>query len=195
MVNRRWSVQEAHERFNVGLFLEIFNHRYHSDFAVVEEPNPPEAIIRSGHTTRWVEVTTAFWNRAFAIDVNSYATEGEVHRPIGDGVFVGPDVEFAGNFVSVIRRKLEKATYAKFRDRYGPGYLVVSVQYPLFSERTMHYIRKAWSSVTLNDQGSFRSIYVAYRVFNGHRVVLWRYRYRPPTLQSTAPARKAAQRP
>jgi len=117
-------------------------------------------------------VTTAFWNRAFAIDVYSYATEGEVHRPIGDGVFVDPDVKFTANFVSVIKQKLEKATYAKFKDRYGPGYLVVSVQYPLFGEHTMRYIAKAWSSLTVNDQGCFRSVYVAHRVFNGYRVFL-----------------------
>lgn len=176
MANRRRAVQEAHERFNVGLFLETFNRRYHSNFAVVEEPNPPEAIVRSGRTTRWVEVTTVFWNQAFAIDVYSYATEGEVHRPIGDGVFIGPDAEFAANFVSVIKQKLEKTTYAKFRDRYGPGYLVVSVQYPLFNHRTMHYITEAWSSLTMNDQGCFRSIYVAHRIFNGYRVFQWRPR-------------------
>ena len=174
MGNRRRTVQEAHERFNVSLFLETLNHRYHSNFAVVEEPNPPEAIIRSGRTTRWVEVTTAFMNQAFAIDVYSYATAGEVHRPIDDEVFVGPDAQFAANFVSVIKKKLEKATYAKFRDRYGPGYLVVSVQYPLFNHRTMHYVSEAWSSLTLNDQGCFRSIYIAHRVVNGYRVFLWR---------------------
>lgn len=174
MVNRHRVVQEAHERFIVDLFLESFNHRYHSNFAVVEEPNPPEAIIRSGSTTRWVEVTTAYWNKSFAIDVRSYATEGEVHRPIGDGVFVGADAEFSENFVSVVKKKLEKNTYAKFRDGYGPGYLVVSVQYPQFREHTMRYIAKAWSSLVLNDQGCFRSIYVAYRTFTGYGVSLWR---------------------
>lgn len=174
MPNKRRAVQVAHERFTVGLFLKSINRRYHSNFAVVEEPISPEAIIRSGGTTRWVEVTTAFWNQAFAIDTYSYATEGEVHRPIGDGVFVDPDEEFAKSFVSVVKQKLEKATYGKFRDRYGPGYLVVSVQYPLFGQHTMHYIAKAWSALAVNDQGCFRSVYVAYRVFNGYRVFLWR---------------------
>ena len=133
----------------------------------------PEAIIRSGRTTRWVEVTTAFWNQAFAIDVYSYATEGEVHKPIDHRVFVGPDQEFAASFVAVVKQKLEKATYAQFKDRYGPGYLVVSVQYPLFGEHTMRYIAKSWSSLTVNDQGCFQSVYVAHRVFNGYRVFLW----------------------
>lgn len=174
MVNRRRAIQEAHERFNVRLFLDSFNHRYHSNFVVVEEPNPPEAIIRSGRATRWVEVTTAFWNQAFAIDVYSYATIGEPHRPIGDGVFIGPDAEFAANFVAVVKKKLEKTTYATVRDRYGPGYLVVAVQYPMFGEHTMRFINAAWRSATLNDKGCFRSIYVSHRMLNGYRVFLWR---------------------
>lgn len=175
MVNKHRIVQEAHEWFTVSLFLESFNRRYHSNFAVVEKPNPPEAIIRSGRMTRWVEVTTAYWNKSFAIDVRSYATEGEIHRPIGDGVFVSPDSEFSENFVSVVKKKLEKPNYAKFRDSYGPGYLVVSVQYPQFREHTMRYIAKAWSSLVLNDQGCFRSIYLTYRTSTGrYRVSLWR---------------------
>lgn len=174
MPNKRRHVQEAHERFNVGLFLESFNRRYHSNFAVVEEPNPPEAIIRSGRTTRWAEVTSAFWSKGFAVDVYSYATEGETHKPMGDGVFVGPDAEFAASFASVVRQKLEKTTYAPFRDSYGKGYLIVSIQYPLFGQRTIRYMHNAWSSLTVNDQGCFRSIYLTYRVFNGYKVSLWR---------------------
>lgn len=174
MPNKRRAVQEVHEQLTVSEFLKSFNQRYHTNFTVVEEPNPPEAIIRSGRKTRWVEVTTAFWNEAFAIDTYSYATEGEVHRPIGKEVFVGTDEEFAKSFVSVVKQKLEKASYGKFRDRYGLGYLVVSVQYPLFSQHTMHYVTKAWSALAVNDQGCFRSVYVVYRVFNGYRVFLWR---------------------
>lgn len=174
MPNRRRLVQEAHERFTVGKFLEHLNHCYHSNFVVTDEPNPPEAIIQSRHTTRWVEVTTAFWNKAFAKDVYSYATESEVHTPIGDRVYVEPDAEFAASFVSTVKQKLEKTNYTKFRDFYGPGYLVVSAQYPLFNEHTIRSISQAWSLLTVNDQGCFRSIYITYRIFNGYRVFLWR---------------------
>ena len=82
MANRR-PIQQAHERAYVQHFLDWFNRAYHTDFKVVSEPNPPEAVIRSSRTTRWVEVSTAFWNEAYARDLYSYATPGETHRPLG----------------------------------------------------------------------------------------------------------------
>jgi hypothetical protein len=153
--------------------LEYFNRRYHSDFMVVEEPNPPEAIIQSGKTTRWVEVTTAYWSKEFAIDLNSYATEDEEHKPIGN-VSVSPDAKFSANFAAVVKKKLEKTSYVTFSDKYGQGYLVVSIQYPFFSKRTHRQMHKALSALSINDQLHFRSIYLAYRVSDGYNVILWR---------------------
>ncbi len=82
--NRR-EVLKAHERFTIDLFLEWFNNRHCSQFEVVDEPDPPEAVIKSGKTIRWVEVTAVFWSEAFAQDLCSYVTEGEAHKPIPDG--------------------------------------------------------------------------------------------------------------
>lgn len=82
MPNRR-PVHQAHERAQVAVFLKWFNARYRANFSVVGESDPSEAIIRSGRTIRWVEVTDAFWSDDFARDEYSYATPGEVHKPIG----------------------------------------------------------------------------------------------------------------
>ncbi|HRB77765.1 MAG TPA: hypothetical protein PLN59_07455 [Nitrosomonas sp.] len=49
---RRRITQQAHERAQVGAFVAWLNTRYRSKFEVVAEPNPPDAIIRSGRTTR-----------------------------------------------------------------------------------------------------------------------------------------------
>ena len=73
----RQEVQKAHEQFTTKLFLKWFNRKHRSQFIVVDEPDPPEAIIQSGKTTRWVEVTTVYWNAAFAQALNSYVIEGE----------------------------------------------------------------------------------------------------------------------
>jgi len=80
-MSRRLQVKKLHERFNVNLFLREFNFRYHTDFKVVEEPDPPEAIIQSKGSTRWVEVTTAYLSDEYATDLHSYATKGEKHKP------------------------------------------------------------------------------------------------------------------
>ncbi len=94
-MNRRRAIQQAHERAQVKAFITWLNSRYGARYEVVAEPNPPEAIIRSGRTTRWVEVTGAFWSDAFAQDEYSYATLSEKHKPIGNGPFVDPDAQFA----------------------------------------------------------------------------------------------------
>ena len=86
MVDRR-PVQQADERFFVEQFLNWFNHAYRSNFQVVSEPNPPEAVIRSSRTTRWVEVSTAFWNSAYAQDLYSFATPDEEHKPVEPGPY------------------------------------------------------------------------------------------------------------
>jgi hypothetical protein len=175
MVNKRRSVQEAHERFTVRTFLDELNRRYRARYKVIAEPNPPEAIISTGRTTRWIEVTTAFMSTAFAKDLYSYATPGEVHQPLGDGVHVGPDARFSENFVSVVKQKLEKSNYESIRDRYGPGYLVVSIQYPLFGRWTAEFMQRAWSEATINDRGCFMSIYHVRRMYRGYKVELWRH--------------------
>ena len=107
MADRR-PIQQAHERAYVDYFLSWFNHTYHCKFKVVSEPNPPEAIISSSRTTRWIEVSTAFWNKAYAQDLYSHATPDEKHMPVGPGPFQDMDREFAQNFVSVVKKKLEK---------------------------------------------------------------------------------------
>ncbi len=174
MPNPRRAVQEAHERFNVGLLLDALNTRHRANFKVIEEPNPPEAIIQSKCTTRWVEVVTAFWNAAYAKDLFSYATEGEEHESIGNGAFMNMTPQFAENFANAVQSKLEKPTYEPFRDKYGPGYLLVSVQFPFLGRDAWHFMRAAWAKRQIQDRGCFRSIYLAYRVFNGYKVELWR---------------------
>jgi len=162
-MSRRRDIQQAHERAQVATFLKWLNARYRSNFEVVAEPNPPEAIICSGHTTRWVEVTDAFWNDAYAKDEYSYATPGEVHKPIRSGPFVGPDAQFAERFVDVIRKKLEKKSYLPSKQAYGPGYLLVPVMYPLFNSESLWYMKEAWARTQIKDLGCFRSVYMTLR--------------------------------
>lgn len=174
MTTSRRNIQEAHERFNIKVLLDELNRRHRANYRVISEPNPPEAIIQTNHKTSWVEVTSAFMNRQFAEDAWSFATPGETHRPMPNQVIVEPDSQFAANFVSVIKKKLEKKSYEEFRDRYGPGYLLVSVQYPLFGRDTHRFMRNAWESATITSLGCFRSIYLVIRTYGGYRVVKWR---------------------
>lgn len=171
-MNRRRYTQQAHERAQVAAFVRWLNSRYRAKFEVVDEPNPPEAIIRSGRTTRWVEVTDAFWNDAFAQDEYSYATPGENHKPIGNGPFVGPDAQFATRFVDVVRKKFEKRSYLPSMEAYGPGYLVVPIMYPLFDSQSLRFMKEEWARARFEDLGCFRSVYMSVQMGRGP-IVRW----------------------
>ena len=175
MATYRRTTQEAHERFNVTTFVDEINRRHRASYRVVEEPNPPEAIIQSKGKISWVEVTSAFMNRSFAEESWSYATPGEKPRPMPSEVIVGPDAQFATNFAATVTKKLEKESYVPFRDKYGPGYLVVSVQYPLYGSDTPRFMRRAWQKTQVEDRGCFRSIYLVVRRYRGYQVILWRH--------------------
>ncbi len=172
--NRR-ELLKAHERFTIDLFLEWFNQQHSSQFKVIDEPDPPDAVIKSGKSTRWVEVTAAFWNDAFAQDICSYATEGEAHKPIPDGVVsVNPTSVFVRKIITVLAKKLSKSSYVGYRDKYGPGYLIVSIQFPFFCKEVVACLGRAWDELQVVDRGCFRSIYFSYRVFGGeYRITRW----------------------
>lgn len=178
MVSQRRYVQVLHERFNVKLFLKEFNARYDTDFKVVAEPNPPEAIIQSKNTTRWVEVTTAYLSEAHARDLNSYAVKGEKHQPRKQGMAIDLDEQFAQQFVGVVIKKLGKMSYEPFFKQHGKGYLVVSIQHPMFDQATLAAIQLVWDKADVFDQGFFKSIYIVNHVGDehggGYKVSLWK---------------------
>lgn len=173
-MNKRRVVQQLHERFNINLFLGEFNFRYHADFKIISEPNPPEAVIQSKYSTRWVEVTTAYLSHEYATDLNSYAAKGEKHKPRRQAQIINSDEQFAKQFVSVVKKKLEKSTYESSFKRYGKGYLVVSIKYPSFDVDTLKLIERLWDEAQVIERGFFKSIYIVYPLFNGYKVSLWK---------------------
>ena len=50
--------------------------------------------------------------------------------------------EFARRFALVLKQKLEKESYEPFRDKYGPGYLVVSIQFPFYSKDAHAFMKR-----------------------------------------------------
>lgn len=172
MANRR-PVQQSHERAYVGHFLNWFNRAHGSNFQVNCEPNPPEAVIRSSKTTRWIEVSTAFCSDAYARDLYSYATAGETHKPVGLGPFQDMDSRFAQNFVSVVKKKLEKKSYVPWKAKYGPGYLVIPISHPWFDRQTVSSMKVAWEKCLIDDLGCFRNVYMAFSSRNEIKFSRW----------------------
>jgi hypothetical protein len=88
-------------------------------------------------------------------------------------VLVGPDAVFSERFAQVVKQKLEKLSYLKWRDLYGPGYLLVSIQNPFFGVRVKRLLGEMWPTLQIDNQGCFRSIYISYRIYEGYRVERW----------------------
>jgi hypothetical protein len=166
-VNRRRSIQRQHERAVVADFLEWLRRRGRPNFVVVAEPRTPEAIIQSPRRKSWIEVVDAFWNPAWARDVYSYATPGEKHAAVGRGPHAAPDATFARNFSRAVSKKLSKTSYATTAKQYGPGYLLVNIEYPFFDVRAYRAARAEWrAGRPWPSQGCFREIYTAFRAGN-----------------------------
>ncbi len=171
-MNKRSEVKGKHELICITTFIDEINRRHRSVYKVIDTPDPPDAIIQSNNKTTWVEVVTAHMSKAFAKDIWSFATPAETHHPMMCNVMVGPDTDF----VQVVRKKNDLASYEAIRDKYGAGYLVVSVQYPHFKDNTLKVMRKLWNATTFADKGCFRSIYLIVRCYKGYVVVLWWYK-------------------
>ena len=169
----RKEIKKEHERFHVDNFLAWFNHAYRSDFKVISEPEPPEAIIQSSNSIRWVEVTTAFWNAAYAKDINSYATPGETHVPIKLGPHFNMDQQFAKNFVDVLVKKLEKKSYLKVKSQYGKGYLIIPIYFPYLDSNTIDSMKIEWSNRKINDLDCFKSVRICYPSISKWRLYRW----------------------
>lgn len=173
MADRR-PIKQQHERAVVRDFLGWLNRRRKTRFVVIEEPDPPEAIIHSVRATSWVEVADAFSSSAFARDVSSYATLGEAHKPIGPGPYCGMDAIFAREFVKVLSNKLKKTSYLPYRQKYGSGYLVVSIQDPWFDANTIREMKALWLSGRPRlDQGCFKEVYIAFPSMNDRAFRRW----------------------
>lgn len=84
------------------------------------------------------------------------------------------DEEFASKFVTAVKSKLEKKGYLPFRDKYGPGYLLVSIHYPFLDSDSMELVEQKWEQTKVHDLGCFRSVYVTFRIFEGYKVVRWK---------------------
>jgi hypothetical protein len=164
MIDRRLT-QQKHERAHVSSFVNWFNRVNDTDYDVVNEPNPPEAVLRSSSgSTCWVEVSTAFLNGDYAKDLYSFATPGEAHKPYRHGPQQEPDNNFARRFVCIIKNKLEKQSYLPCQKMYGEGYLVVPIMNPLFNEQSIQAMKDAWAAYapTVNDLGCFSSVYIVH---------------------------------
>ena len=179
----RQLIKAADEAAYIDNFVAWHRRAYRSDFRIVSRPDPnrqepPDAIIQSHRTVRWLEIGNAIWSDEYARDLYSKVTPGEEHQPIRLGLHAETDNRLASRFVDVLAKKLNKDSYDPLVEQYGPGYLVIPlVTVPgWFDMNTVDAMRLKWSKCEPTDRGSFRSVYIAYRdVYRGE---CWFQRWR-----------------
>lgn len=166
----RTAIKQADEDAFIDAFIAWHGRAYRSLFRVVFRPDPkrqepPDAIIQSHRTIRWLEIGNAIWSDEYAQHLYSKMTPGEEHQPLQSGLYAETDKRLASRFVDILAKKLNKASYDPVVERYGPGYLVIPlVTVPgLFDMSTVDAMRWKWSKCKPTDRGSFRSVYIAYR--------------------------------
>ncbi len=141
---------------------------------MVEEPDPPEAIIASENHTTWVEVVDVFYSDDLAREKYSYATPEEKHQPMALGPYVGMDQHFAHRFVKELRKKFQKSSYVPLRNKYGRGTLIIGIHHPWFDEDTVRMMKDVYYSEGWDDSlACFENIYFSFSSMNKTVFKLW----------------------
>jgi hypothetical protein len=173
-MNRRAPIKKKHERYLVNCYLEWLKVTTGVEFSIIEEPDPPEAIIASANQTTWVEVVDVFYSDDLAKDKYSYVTPGEKHQPMGTGPYVSMDEQFSNRFIQELRKKITKTTYVPFREKYGRGTLLIGIHHPWFNEETVCMMKEAYLSEDWNDSlDCFYRIYYSFSSMNKKVFKLW----------------------
>ena len=166
-------------------FLDFYNETNGTHFAVDSEPDPPEAIIRDGDEFSWLEVATCYWRpdpafsdsadvnsaqdhkvNEYARDLYSFATPGETYMPVKFQAHMGLDDRFADEFSYILKNKLSKSSYAPFRERYGSGILLISVEHPFYDvddDTTIEFISA--DRLGISSLGYFGRVFILRRSY------------------------------
>jgi hypothetical protein len=80
----------------------------------------------------------------------------------------------APEFPERFRRAVEPLGRTRpYKELYGPGYLVVAIQFPFFGRYAFDWIQKEWQSSPSTDLGCFRSIYLTVPHLNDYALIRW----------------------
>ena len=109
MSNARHEIQQHHENPILTLFAQHLSSLTGSTYELVEQPDPPDGVLRSQSAQRiWVEVADIYRSVDEAHEERSHVTPGEdrfVHR---EHPIVSPDERTADATISVIENKIAK---------------------------------------------------------------------------------------
>lgn len=163
-MNARKRIKKDHEKSVINDFISWLNAQDGTSWTVSEWADPPDAIIKNGNETSWVEHTDLFPSEEVARSIMTYLTHGETHITHSNAPILEPDRTTAEAFMCLLKQKLSKQSYSDAYDQYGQGYLVISEQDPFFQNDTINEIHQTLNEEhIIEDKGYFRNVYLAER--------------------------------
>ncbi len=175
-MNIRQALQEKREEEVIVAFVNWLNTWDSRRWEIVERPNPPDAILRSGTTFTWIEHTNIFRNDEEARDQMSHRTPGEQpYTHPGQSIYLRDT--FGEAFSDRLHCKLTLLSYEPVHRKFGRGILLLDERDPLFDARTLEDIRERavayaeWSPK--GGLGFYSTVYLHY--FNKDK---WRFEFK-----------------
>ena len=161
MSERRKTLRD-HESIIIERFVEWYNEKHDQDYFVHKRLDPPDAVIINNKDEKsFIEFTDVWYSGAYARDHYSYASKDEEHVPM-KGPFVNMDDTFSRRFAKQVKNKKEKKSYSDAYDKYGPGMLLLYLQYPWLNELTFRFMEERLEETEINDTGYFSTMYIGW---------------------------------
>lgn len=125
------NLKNQHESAVLVKFGNYLNQNGHS-FELLEQPDPPDAIVKIDGQITWIEITDAYLNHEFAESITTFAHPKKLHKPVPHNkrIIVEPDEQFSQIIVNIIQKKFTLPTLQVCYEKYGSGVLLVGMMTP-----------------------------------------------------------------
>ena len=168
-------IKLAHENAMLQHAIAEHNRVTGRNYAVIDRPEPPDAILEDGFERTWMEVTDAFHSAEWARHLNTYnSIKG--HVSMARGPYIGMDEQLAVHFCDLLEKKASKTSYHAALTKYGPGILAIGIQSPWIAPDSLDEIRDEWrrrGAPSLTHIFAHVYIYDPSKVACGKRVFQW----------------------
>ena len=128
---KRSEIKDVHENSVLTSFINYYA-IFGKDIRILEEPEPPDAIITINGNKTWIEITDAFFRPELAESITSHVADDKTHKPVPKEkrFCIEPDEQFSSVLEGVIIKKYDKVSIGKVYKQYGSGILLVGIINP-----------------------------------------------------------------
>lgn len=161
-------LQPVHEKSVLNSFKQFLLSKGQV-LTIINQPDPPDALIQVNSKPSWIEITDAFQNIEWAKSITSYAADDKPHQPYNRGTIYEPDMGAVHEVCAVILKKYQKETMKNLLQTHGQGILLVGAYTPLTSiGEIIHMSSDLIAKKLRTEEPIFSAIYIYQNSFEGH---------------------------